>query len=501
MRFISNGAGNLFNTYLDVEIVDAETDGTAVYVEKNNILLALDIGTLFEIYTPNPSDAAVPANAPKSNNILFYEFAECYDIYELNGVKYHRGSTQDQDATQPATGTFNTGDVYYRFRNFVLGGARYIEDSHQSDFYESFTTQTGRPQILDKNAKQVFLPTQIRFSNQYFSGSQVNGFSSFEALNQKNIDRVFGTIQIMNLMAQSVLLVVCTHKTQTFYVNKATINIPSNTPNLISLSDAVLNTADTLIGEWGTQHKLAFDSYDNNAWYNDQSKGTEVRYSSNGLERVSRYLVESYFNDRGLNQNSNICAGYDPYHNLLMVTWGVTDIPAETIAFNDGVAGGKNLWTQFFSFIPECYGRIGNTLLTFKDGQVWIHDSAVKNNFFGVQYVSKIKFSANDLPITRKLLQASAISGLKAWNTEATVPPNAMRVNGQRTRIKKENYKMKEGQFFREFQGDMNSVKGLINGSKLRGEFFIVEMENDATEYTELYSVSTSVTDSPYNIE
>lgn len=497
VRLISNGSGNFFATYLDTEVVKDFTSGNNyfIYVEKSNTQFLPDVGTLFEIYTPKPSSA-----------IQFYEFGECFEIGNPHEVgRFHRGLTQDQDPNDPintpATGTFETGNVFYRFRNFVLGGAKYIEDSSVSDFYESFTTQTGRPQILDKNAKQVHRPTLIRFSNQYLSGSSVNGFSSFEALNQKELDRVFGGIRIMRLMAQSVLLVVCESRTQTFYVNKATINIPSNTPNLISLSDAVLNQADTLIGEWGIQHKLSFDSYDNLAWWNDHKKGVVPRYASNGLFLVSDYGTKSYFNERSLISTPNIVGGYDAFHNLFILSFG--DVQArdgETIVFNDGAEQGKNRWVSFYSFLPDCIGRIGNVLITFKDGDLYIHDSPVRNNFYGIQYISQFEIAANDVVSDRKVIESSALESLQAWETTAKVEPNAMRPVGQITTIKKGKYLMKEGQFFSEFQGDINSLGGIINGDKLRGEYFLITYTNDSTDFTELYCVNISFVDSPRNI-
>jgi len=494
IRLISNGAGNLFTTYQDAEIVYQEPDGSFIEVLINNVNFRPDVGTLFEIYTPKPADQT-----------RYYEFGECYEIYELNGVKYHRGSTQDQTATQPATGTFKSGDVYYRFRNFVLGGAKYIEDSSVNDFYESFTTQTGRPQILDKNSKQIFQEGQIRFSNQFFVGTQTNGFSSFEALNQNyDIEVSFGKIMWMRLMAQSVLLVICEHKTQTFYVKKQMVRSPQG-ELILALADSVLNTADTLIGSWGTQHKLSCDDYNNNAWWNDQSKGAEIRYSSNGLFPISNYKVQSFFNDRGMKTNPNIIAGYDAYHNLLVVTWGdLPNIDGETIAFNEGAEeGGKTRWTQFFPFIPECYGKIGNTFLSFKNGELWVHDSPIKNNFYGVQYDSVITVVANDNPSEVKSWQAISEESTDVWEMEMTIAPDVTRPLGQMTILGKNMFIKKEGILYGAILRDMNTPnfpsadEARINGDKMRSAVATVKLTNSNTNLVEMYAVDLITIYSP----
>ncbi len=59
---------------------------------------------LIELYTPK---ARVSENSE-----LFYEWGQKYDIYTSGGVRYHRGQTGNQTATQPAT--FQWFDKFYK---------------------------------------------------------------------------------------------------------------------------------------------------------------------------------------------------------------------------------------------------------------------------------------------------------------------------------------------------------------------------------------------------
>jgi hypothetical protein len=71
---------------------------------------------------PNPTSAA---------DSVYWEWGEAYDIYELDGVHYHRGQTQDQTSLQPATFVWAEGDVYFHERkmfqplNFCHTAKRY----------------------------------------------------------------------------------------------------------------------------------------------------------------------------------------------------------------------------------------------------------------------------------------------------------------------------------------------------------------------------------------
>ena len=425
-------------------------------------------------------------------------------MLEQNGVKYHQGQTQDQDpnnpVTVPATGTFQSGDVYYRFRNFPQGGTKFIEDSSVSDFFSSFTTQTGRPQILDKDSTQVFRPTAIRISNRFFIGSSINGFSSFEALNYIEVDRVIGKIQVMKLMSQSVLIAVADNRTQPFYVGSAVIKTTTGS-NLISVADDILNKADTLIGQRGTQHKQSFDSYNNNAWYFDSSKGVMVRYSYNGLEDISRYGAKSYFIDKGKLNIANVISVFDPEHNNLITVFNGND----AIGFNDSVEGGKNKWVSRYSFSnAEMVGRIGNQFLSFFNGELWIHDSVTRNNFYGVQYNSKLKISANDNPSETKSFQALEEESRYVWSMTGSTPPNNLHTLGQTTRLVTAKFQKREGKWSSEILNSMTTVNrtpqdGLLNGDRMRGQYMEIELENNNTDFSELFSVNIAFIDSPLN--
>lgn len=84
-----------------------------------------------------------------------------------------------------------------------------------------------------------------------------------------------------------------------------------------------------------------------------------------------------------------------------------------TITFDEKVKG----WTSFHSFFPDFMVGMNNSFYSFKDGELYVHDSnnVTRNNFYGVQTPSKISLMVNDSPQEVKELQAISLEGNTSW--------------------------------------------------------------------------------------
>ena len=86
----------------------------------------------------------------------------------------------------------------------------------------------------------------------------------------------------------------------------------------------------------------------------------------------------------------------------------------KTLTFDEKVKG----WTSFHSFFPEFMLGMNNKFFTFKNGELYQHhsDNVPRNNFYGVQYTSKIGLMVNDSPSEIKELQAISLEGNDTWS-------------------------------------------------------------------------------------
>jgi hypothetical protein len=93
-------------------------------------------------------------------------------------------------------------------------------------------------------------------------------------------------------------------------------------------------------------------------------------------------------------------------------------IENSTITFDDKVKG----WTSFHSFYPDFMVSMNGNLFSFKNGDLYEHDSdeVPRNTFYGTQYPSKVSLMVNDAPSTIKELQAISLEGNYSWDSLIT---------------------------------------------------------------------------------
>lgn len=84
-----------------------------------------------------------------------------------------------------------------------------------------------------------------------------------------------------------------------------------------------------------------------------------------------------------------------------------------TLTYAENVEG----WVSFYSFIPEYMVGMNNMLYSFKNGNLYKHNSNDNRNFFyGVQYPSLIKTVLNDAPLENKLYKTLSLQGDSEWS-------------------------------------------------------------------------------------
>jgi len=73
-------------------------------------------------------------------------------------------------------------------------------------------------------------------------------------------------------------------------------------------------------------------------------------------------------------------------------------------------------WPSFYSFIPDWMIGMNNYFYTFKGGNLYRHNvNALRNNFYGVQYNSRITSVFNEVALENKLFKTLALQGDDAW--------------------------------------------------------------------------------------
>jgi hypothetical protein len=280
------------DTYGDYVIVDLANLGTIVQY-------------LFEIYTPYA----------QSVNEFYYEKGVMYPINNP-GLSNRSYST--------LSGSF-TGDVILLDRtvsstNFI------VEAMSPMDLkWQNWNTNIGRTNIVS-DARPALKKTSVYWSNVIVPGTQTNGMSTFDALDQTNLPIELNSIQKLQLVSKvesegTVMLAIGEQETASIYLGEA--QIIDNTGNsFLATSSGVIGNVNVMRGSFGTINPESVVRYMGNVYWFDANKGSVVSYSPNGLFPISSNKMMKYFRKVGqdvIGSGLKFYGGIDPYHNEVLM--------------------------------------------------------------------------------------------------------------------------------------------------------------------------------------
>lgn len=120
-----------------------------------------------------------------------------------------------------------------------------------------------------------------------------------------------------------------------------------------------------------------------------------------------------------------------------------------TLSFSEDSKG----WTSFFSFMPEKMIGMNSYFYTFKNGNLYRHNSnEVRNNFYGVQYNSKITSVFNVENGTVKNFKTISLNSDKPWDCKVVTDLDTGFISPS-------YFSLKEGDYFgyiRRYESDNN---------------------------------------------
>jgi hypothetical protein len=433
IRFIKDSAGTYFEEYLDVKVLGFEA---GILKVDNSINIDITDGVFFEIYTPK-LDVSTD---------IYYEIGECYEVGKIEDILspgsyfyYHKGSTSDQILSLgvPATGTFKSGDTYYRNRDIntsdVTDGifTTMVDSQLFSDFWQSKISDIGRPNVVDKNAKNVTRPTTIYHSGNFIPETNVNGLNSFFDSSFQTYDRNYGAIR--KLFGVNGRLDVYHELNVTKVLVEESIVFNQADQGNIGISNTVLSyPAISYAGDYGTLNPESFTENNGRRYFFDVRNGKVLRLSNDGLTPISENLMHSYFESK-----SNFYSVF----NIIPEVWGVYDENHDEYIISFGSISREE------GFTPDELALVSSqaetVVETREDGQTYTFDIQYSGNEQGVPTdftvtrdvengVYVINSVAGDIVLGRQTLLSVPAETLafsertKYWTTFYTFTPECM---------------------------------------------------------------------------
>lgn len=476
LRLIADRDINYFNGLFDTEVFGYKTGGWLL-IQNRVSLSEIKSGTFFEVYN----------NRPVTEDKLFFECGQTIKI--TNG------------AYENNTVVFDSGDTYWRGRsipvlddstNFSAIYPLVVEDRSISDFFASEDEDIGRVGVIDETFKQIHYPTMMQHSNVFIEGSAVNGLSSFETSNFKILNVNFGAITRL-VYVGNTLISVHTNKVVANYIELRSLSDANQTDGLLAISDAYFGNDRPMQSEYGSDKYNSIASYQGFVYGLDTAKGVVWRYDNNGIDAISDKLVRSYIRQLCADGVSRAIGVFDPYFRMYFLTTTNTDGEKSTIGWDED----KNRWSSFYSFTPEMYSYIQRDLVSFKDGQLWLHNTnTLYNNFYGVQYRSEIT------PIVCKIGDKQTFHAISFYGIQGDPLKSEWEIEqitnryGQQSRLKKAHFRLKENLWSASFLRDTTDTtvsNPIVNGRNLRGEELVLKFVNPSPLFASIQTIFTTI--------
>lgn len=144
----------------------------------------------------------------------------------------------------------------------------------------------------------------------------------------------------------------------------------------------------------------------------------------------------------------------------------------DTIAYSQPRSG----WVSFRSYVPDSAVSMYTDLITFKNGELWLHTKeAIPNNFYGVQYYSKVKFPVSSVGV--KTYNSIAVHSNKVIGTTENGIETEL---GDISDLITFDFTTREGVHY------ANILRDELTNNLLKGRYIVVELTDEETKGTKL---------------
>ena len=412
-----------------------------------------------------------------------------------------------------------------------------IEESRIRGGYNNTNIDYGvKAYLVEDNQKASFRINAMIYSGIYNSRTGINDTNVFSVGEDitKAVDPVNGSIQ--KLYAEDTNLIIFQEaKISRALIDKDAI-YSAEGGGAVTASNLVIGTIQPYGGNFGiSTNPESFAVYGYRKYFTDKNKNSVLRLSVDGLTEISNYGMTDYFRDQFGTLNTaygpgKAIGGFDIYTKQYVLSLqqdkqSVATPPAlnptavsSNLSFDENVLG----FPSFFSYQPDQILSLQNNYYTFKDESLFVHydPSALRNNFYGVQYDSSIQFVFNPKPSMSKVFKTINYEGSNGWEVPTfnanrsfelrdTIYPVLSYIDGAYQGDFGYTYyagfDRKEGKYMANLVNNSSATQGEIvfGGSMtgVKGYIATVTIKSDATSRTgpmELFAVSSEYVESAY---
>jgi len=392
-------------------------------------------------------------------------------------------------------------------------------DPNFSDYYSSSVNSNGRAFVFDENANQVTYPVMHRWSLAYQRNTNINQTSRFYAQNFDELVREYGAIKRM-MFWDKVLTFFQERKCGQTGVYKKFITDTAGNQQLITSTNIITeNNVQYYAGDFGVSNQP--DSVVQSGfvyYFVDPIKGKQLRLSRDGVtdlsetyktqtwaaQNISKYLTDYNYTYGGrtrITGTFNIRKDNVGEYLCVLQPGTLSDLVenGQTMAFDET----RNMFSSIYSFAPECIVCAENTLYSWVNGRMYIHDvmtAGNMNKFYGVSYNSSITRVFNAGLIEKKSWLSLTEVANSIWSCPV-IYTNYYSYGSivQQSNLITSDFANIESNYSASFLNDTNSIGGLINGDSLKGNLIVIQfLATNPNSFSTLTAINLYFIDSPF---
>jgi hypothetical protein len=296
-----------------------------VIVELKDIGLTGSTNYFYELYTPYTL----------SFNEYYYETGNTYLVNNPGTPSRSYSSL---------TGTI-TGDVTILQRN-----TSYLVEamSPNDTYWKNWITNAGRVNIVNAG-KQTKKRTSVYFSDVRILGTESNGLSSFDALNQYELPYELSAVRKLQLVNKvetegTLMLAIGENETAVMYLGETQV-FDNTGSSFLAKSSGVIGNVNVLRGSYGTINPESVCRFAGSVYWFDANKGCMVAFNESGLNNISDMKMFNHWKKVGqdiLANGKKIYGGIDPYNGEVLMYAPYKSVIPVGIILSDTIVSSTN---------------------------------------------------------------------------------------------------------------------------------------------------------------
>lgn len=358
-------------------------------------------------------------------------------------------------------------------------------------YAQSWDSDIGQVNTVNENQRQVRIQQGIIFSDSLIQGTQINGLSKFNSVDNRQAPLENGPITALVRTSATqrepgVLLAIGKNGVSSFYYDGIQLTNVDGTSN-VSTSDKYLASQRPLVGNYGAEKLRNICATPlGTVYYWSEGIRDWIRYTNAGLEQLGEtYQFMNYLRDQ-LDSSTSVMMTYDQVTDEAIIVGD--DSNAYVFSERFKTFQGGRAYYDATNIRPERGATLSTRTFFFLEGHIWQMGPSVaattENSFFGTLRNPELTIVSNEMPTVAKQWNSIKVLG----NRPLTCQMNSgnSELPSVESHIDQDWWINRKGDWDAAIRRDENSVGGVMNGKIMESRILISTFAWDATDFDKL---------------